>query len=84
MTEVADALPAKDARIVLLQQLAAINAAGGLKGLPDAGYLGSHWLGTYAVLYLRAARHVPPQPSGPANALPPVDSTKPVNGDRSR
>ena len=84
MTEVADALPAKDARIVLLQQLAAINAAGGLKALPDAGYLGSHWLGTYAVLYLRAARHAPAQPSGPANALPPVDSTKPVNGDRSR
>lgn len=84
MTEIADALSPKDARIALLQQLAAINAAGGLNGLPDAGYLGSHWLGTYAVLYLRAARHAPPQPSGPANALPPVDPTKPVNGEKSR
>ncbi len=85
MTEIADALPAKDPRVAVLQQLAAINAASGLTTLPDAGYLGSHWLGTYAVLYLRAARHAPAQPSGPAKALPPVDtSSKPANGDSSR
>ncbi len=84
MTEVADALPANDPRVAVFHQLAAINAASGLTALPDAGYLGSHWLGTYAVLYLRAARHAPAQPSGPAKALPPVDSSKPQNGDSSR
>ncbi len=85
MTEIADALPAKDQRVAVLQQLAAINAASGMTALPDAGYLGSHWLGTYAVLYLRAARHAPPQPAGPARPLPPVDtSNKPSNGDSSR
>lgn len=85
MTEIADALPSGDPRVAVLHQLAAINAASGMTALPDAGYLGSHWLGTYAVLYLRAARHAPPQPAGPTKPLPPVDtSNKPSNGDSSR
>lgn len=84
MTELADALPANDPRVAVLHQLAAINAASGLTALPDAGYLGSHWLGTYAVLYLRAARHAPAQPSGPARALPPVDRSSKQNGDSSQ
>lgn len=85
MTELADALPANDPRVPVLHQLAAINAASGMTALPDAGYLGSHWLGTYAVLYLRAARHAPPQPPGPTNALPPVDTSHaPANGDSTR
>lgn len=84
MTEIAGALPAKDPRVPVLQQLAAINAGSGLKALPDAGYLGSHWLGTFAVLYLRTARHVPAQPTGPSRPLPPVDTSKPQNGDSSQ
>ncbi|MEK6397735.1 MAG: DUF2891 family protein [Terriglobus sp.] len=84
MTEIADALLEDDPRRRILRQLAAINAASGLKALPDAGYLGSHWLGTYAVLSLRASRHAPPQPSGPPRALPPVDTTTPQNGDSTR
>ncbi|SEB50253.1 DUF2891 family protein [Terriglobus roseus] len=84
MIEIADALPANDPRVPVLRQLATINASQGMKGLPDAGYLGSHWLGTYAVLYLRAARHVPAQPVGPATPLPPVPKIKPSNEDSSR
>lgn len=85
MTVIADALPAADPRVPVLHQLAAINAASGMTALPDAGYLGSHWLGTYAVLYLRAARHAPAQPKGPARPLPPIDnSNTPSNGDSSR
>lgn len=84
MTEIADMLPANDARVPILRQLATINAAAGFKALPEAGYLGSHWLGTYAVLALRASHHVSPQPTGPAHALPPVDTTKSPNGDSTR
>jgi hypothetical protein len=72
MVQIADALPPKDPRIEVLQHLAAINATAGEVALPEAGYLGSHWLGTYAILYLRAARHSAPQPSGPSKPLPPV------------
>ncbi|WP_419805914.1 DUF2891 family protein [Terriglobus sp.] len=84
MTEIADALPASDPRVPVLRQISAINAASGMKALPDAGYLGSHWLGTYALLYLRAVRHAPAQPVGPEKPLPPVDTTRPANGDSSR
>ena len=84
MTEIAYALPDSDARVPLLRQIAAINAAAGFKALPEAGYLGSHWLGTFAVLSLHASRHVSAQTLGPAHALPPVDTTKPQNGDSTR
>jgi hypothetical protein len=52
MTRIADALPPGDPRAEAYGRLAAINAAGGLKNLEGAGYLGSHWLGTYALGYL--------------------------------
>lgn len=84
MIKIADALPASDPRGPVLRQLADINARQGLSSLSEAGYLGSHWLGTYAVLYLRAARHAPPQPHGPAKALPPSAPSHPANEDSAR
>jgi hypothetical protein len=84
MVKIADALPPKDPRIPVLHQLADINASHGFGALSEAGYLGSHWLGTYAVLYLRAAHHVGPQPTGPATALPPSSHTNPANEDPSQ
>ena len=54
MAGIARALPPEDRRAPVLRRLAAINAAGGFKALADAGYYGSHWLGTYAVLCSRA------------------------------
>jgi len=55
MTGIANALPANDPRVPVLTRLAAINANSGFKALADAGYFGSHWLGTYAVMCSRAA-----------------------------
>lgn len=55
MVRIADILPPSDPRAKAYRRLAAINAAGGMKNLEGAGYLGSHWLGTYALGYLLAA-----------------------------
>lgn len=76
MVRIADALPAGDPRAQSYRRLAAINAAGGMKDLEGAGYLGSHWLGTYALSYLLAAQSpsglpvVPPKPAGERPAEP--------------
>jgi hypothetical protein len=51
MTRIADALGA-DKRAEVLRRLAAIHGVKGMQGMYDAGYFGSHWLGTYAVLYM--------------------------------
>jgi len=42
-------------RTPVYQRLAAINAQNGFRKIGDAGYLGQHWLATYAVLYMQAA-----------------------------
>jgi hypothetical protein len=52
MTRIADVLPAADQRGAILRRLAAIHGVRGMKAMSDAAYLGSHWLGTYAVLYM--------------------------------
>jgi len=54
MTRIADLLPAKDPRASILRRLAAIHGVRGMQSLADAMYLGSHWLGTYAVYYMLA------------------------------
>jgi len=54
MMGIAHALPTDDPRVPVLARLAAINATSGFKALADAGYYGSHWLGTYAVMCSRA------------------------------
>jgi len=54
MMGIVNALPENDPRVPVLTRLAAINASSGFKALADAGYFGSHWLGTYAVMCSRA------------------------------
>lgn len=56
MTRIADALPDGDVRGAILRRLAAIHGVKGMQGMYDAGYYGSHWLGTYAVYYMLAAQ----------------------------
>jgi hypothetical protein len=51
MHRLADVLPDGDRRADVLRRLAAIHGVKGMQGMHDAGYWGSHWLGTYAVLY---------------------------------
>jgi hypothetical protein len=55
LLRIASALPPSDPRVPVYQRLAAINAQHGFQKIGDAGYLGQHWLATYAVLYLQAA-----------------------------
>ncbi len=55
LIEIANALPAVDPRVPVLRRLAAINVNGAYQALSDAGYAGSHWFATYAVLSSRAA-----------------------------
>jgi len=54
MADISRALPAGDPRIPVLRRLAVINGRSGFQALAAAGYYGSHWLGTYAVLCSRA------------------------------
>jgi hypothetical protein len=55
LLRIASALPPNDPGVPVYQRLAAINAQHGFQKIGDAGYLGQHWLATYAVLYLQAA-----------------------------
>jgi hypothetical protein len=58
---IASALPKDDPRVLAFRRLAKINAQRGFQKIGDAGYLGQHWLATYAVLYLQAeTRHTQP------------------------
>lgn len=55
MNRLADVLR-DDKRGAVLRRLAAIHGVKGMKGMYDAGYFGSHWLGTYAVYYMLSPR----------------------------
>jgi Protein of unknown function (DUF2891) len=55
LLRITSALPPNDPRVPVYQRLAAINAQNGFRKIGDAGYLGQHWLATYAVLYMQAA-----------------------------
>jgi len=52
MNRLANLLPNGDLRADVLRRLAAVHGVKGMQGMHDAGYYGSHWLGTYAVYYM--------------------------------
>jgi hypothetical protein len=52
---IANALPAGDPRVPVLRRLSAINAKAGFDHIGAAGYEGSHWFATYALLYSQRA-----------------------------
>jgi hypothetical protein len=54
---IASALPQDDERRESLQNLAGIHAEAGLRGITGEHYVGSHWLGTFAV-YLLSRRGI--------------------------
>lgn len=54
LLRIASALPPGDARVPVFMHLADFNAQQGFRKMGDAGYLGQHWLATYAVLYMQA------------------------------
>jgi Protein of unknown function (DUF2891) len=51
LVTIANALPADDSRVPVLRRLAALNAKAGFDHIGGAGYEGSHWFATYALLY---------------------------------
>jgi hypothetical protein len=53
---IAAALPPADPRVASYRRLAEQQAAAGIRGMYDADYVGTHWLGTYVVDYLASAR----------------------------
>jgi Protein of unknown function (DUF2891) len=55
LLRIASALPPTDPRVPVYRRLATINAQNGFRKIGDAGYLGQHWLATYAVLYMQQA-----------------------------
>jgi hypothetical protein len=59
LLKIVAALPKDDARVPVFQRLATINAQRGFQKIGDAGYLGQHWLATYAVLYMQAQGEAP-------------------------
>jgi len=54
MADIMKMLPPDDARAPVLARLATINGWSGFQALTAAGYYGSHWLATYAVLCTRS------------------------------
>ncbi len=59
MLDIANVLPPNDPRVPVYRRLGAISGASGFRALAEAGYFGSHWLGTYAVMYLHSATKSP-------------------------
>jgi hypothetical protein len=57
MNSIANLLPAGDQRAEALHRLAAIHGVKGMQAMYDAGYYGSHWLGTYLVYYMLSPRN---------------------------
>jgi len=57
MNRIADLLPEGDLRARILRRLARFHGVKGMQGMHDAGYYGSHWLGTYAVYYMLSPQH---------------------------
>jgi hypothetical protein len=51
LSRIADALPGGDPRAAVYRRLAAIHAQRALSTVTDGGYAGSHWVGTYWLLY---------------------------------
>ena len=47
---IAAALPAADARVPVLRTAAAAHLVAGWEGLASGGYLGAHWLASFATL----------------------------------
>jgi len=48
---IANGLPKDDPRVPVYRKLASIAAKQGFDKIGTAGYLGSHWIATYALMY---------------------------------
>jgi hypothetical protein len=65
---IAQSLPKDDPRVSAYQKLATINGKQGYDKIGAAGYLGTHWLATYALLYENLVHAPPPMSSNKLQA----------------
>ena len=61
---IANALPKDDPRVAAFRKLSTINAKHGYDKIGTAGYMGQHWLATYALLYENALKGPVPRKAG--------------------
>jgi len=59
---IANGLPANDPRVPVYRRLALISAKEGYDKIGTAGYLGTHWIATYALMYENLANLSPATP----------------------
>ena len=52
LNSIAAALPADDPRVAAYRKLAAFHGRTGFDAMFDADYMGTHWIGTFALRYL--------------------------------
>ena len=65
---IAQGLPKNDPRVAVYERLATINGKQGYDKIGAAGYLGTHWLATYALLYENVVHSSVSSPSNKAQA----------------
>jgi hypothetical protein len=72
LVTIAQSLPQDEARVAVYRRLASMNAKQGYDKIGAAGYLGTHWLSTYAMLYenLVSGEHTQATPTSARRATP--------------
>ncbi len=55
LNSIATALPTSDARVGEYRRLAQMHGDNGFEAMFDADYMGTHWIGTFALRYLVSA-----------------------------
>ena len=65
---IAQSLPKNDPRVVVYERLATINGKQGYDKIGAAGYVGTHWLATYALLYENVVHSSAPSSSNKTQA----------------
>jgi len=71
---IANGLPKDDPRVPVYRRMATINAKQGYDKIGTAGYLGTHWIATYALMYENLANAPAAPATSPAN--PPAGAKK--------
>lgn len=76
---IADALPKDDPRVAVFRRLSAMNAQHGYEKINMAGYMGQHWLATYALLYENALKGPVPRKAGTTSGSTVTGKDKPAD-----
>jgi Protein of unknown function (DUF2891) len=80
LLQIAAGLPQDDLRVPVYRKLAKINAKQGYEKIGAAGYGGTHWLATYALMYEEEAAAAPRSTSPAVRDKPKVSDVRKVDG----